>query len=59
MTYVVVWEFEPRPDAVPAFVHAYGPDGEWVPLFRRSPDCRHTLSMLNSRPPAGRGLETQ
>ena len=38
MTFVVVWEFEPRPDAVPEFTRAYAPDGVWAPLFRRSPD---------------------
>lgn len=38
MTFVVVWEFEPRTDTGPQFEHAYGPDGVWAPLFRRSPD---------------------
>ena len=37
MTFVVVWEFAPRSDAAPEFERAYGPDGEWVPFFRRSP----------------------
>ena len=38
MTFVVVWEFEPRPDSGPEFERAYGPHGVWAPLFRRSPD---------------------
>ena len=38
MTFVVVWEFEPSPEATLEFERVYGPDGEWVPLFRRSPD---------------------
>jgi quinol monooxygenase YgiN len=52
MTYVIVWEFEPRPDAVPAFVHAYGPDGEWVPLFRRSPDYLGTELLRDADAPS-------
>ena len=38
MTFVVVWEFEPRPDRTAEFARAYGVDGVWTPLFHRSPD---------------------
>ena len=38
MTFAVVWEFEPRPEATLEFERAYGPEGVWTPLFRRSPD---------------------
>lgn len=32
--FVAVWEFEVRPDKVAEFETAYGPDGDWVRLFR-------------------------
>jgi heme-degrading monooxygenase HmoA len=32
--YVYIWEFLVRPEHVPEFVAAYGPDGDWVRLFR-------------------------
>lgn len=51
MTFVVMWEFEPRPDAVAEFVRAYGPDGEWVPLFRRSPDYLGTELLRDAEAP--------
>jgi hypothetical protein len=37
-TYIVVWEFQVKEDCQAEFVAAYGPDGEWARLFRRSPD---------------------
>ena len=33
--YAYVWEYLVRPDAVDDFESAYGPDGDWVRLFRR------------------------
>jgi len=32
--YVALWEFEVRPEKVAEFELAYGPDGDWVSLFR-------------------------
>ena len=37
-TYIVVWEFQVRAECEAEFVAAYGPDGEWARLFRRSPE---------------------
>ena len=35
--YWVVWSYDVKPDQVRAFERAYGPDGDWVRLFRRAP----------------------
>jgi len=35
---VIVWEFQVRSGSEQAFLKAYGPDGDWARLFRRSPD---------------------
>ena len=35
-TYIVVWEYQVKPECLAEFVAAYGPDGEWARLFRRS-----------------------
>jgi heme-degrading monooxygenase HmoA len=37
-TYIVVWEFQVKAGYEAEFVAAYGSDGEWARLFRRSPD---------------------
>ncbi len=37
-TYIVVWEFQVKAECEAEFVAAYGPDGEWARLFRRSPE---------------------
>lgn len=34
--YVKMWEFTAKPEARAEFENFYGPDGEWVQLFRRS-----------------------
>ena len=36
-TYAYVWEFLVRPEKTPLFERLYGPDGDWVALFR----CAH------------------
>lgn len=33
--YVVVWEYEVKPDAVDRFLSGYGPEGQWATLFAR------------------------
>jgi len=35
-TYIVVWEFQVKAECEEEFIAAYGPDGEWARLFRRS-----------------------
>jgi heme-degrading monooxygenase HmoA len=35
-TYIVVWEYQVKPGSEEEFIQAYGPDGEWARLFRRS-----------------------
>jgi quinol monooxygenase YgiN len=37
-TYIVVWEFQVKAECEAEFMAAYGPDGEWARLFRRSPE---------------------
>lgn len=34
--YVAIWEFMAKPGERAEFENFYGPDGEWVQLFRRS-----------------------
>jgi heme-degrading monooxygenase HmoA/ketosteroid isomerase-like protein len=34
--YVILWEFEVRPEKVASFVAAYGPDGIWAQLFTQA-----------------------
>lgn len=36
MSYVYLWRFLVRPGSEAAFEAAYGPDGEWVRLFRQA-----------------------
>ena len=40
--FVVVWQFEIAEEKIPAFEAAYGPDGNWAQLFRKSSDYRGT-----------------
>ncbi|MGD8866374.1 MAG: antibiotic biosynthesis monooxygenase [Gemmatimonadales bacterium] len=34
--YVYIWEYQVRPESVERFREVYGPDGDWVALFRRA-----------------------
>jgi heme-degrading monooxygenase HmoA len=36
MSYVVIWEFQVHSGAEVEFERVYGPDGDWVQLFRRA-----------------------
>jgi hypothetical protein len=36
--FIVVWEYQVKPEFVVEFVSAYGADGDWARLFRRSPE---------------------
>jgi heme-degrading monooxygenase HmoA len=40
--FVTLWQFEVKPGSEELFEKAYGPDGEWVQLFRRDPRYRGT-----------------
>lgn len=51
----IVWEFIVKNEAVAEFRHAYGPDGEWVALFRRYPGYAGT-SLLQDTVIPGRFL---
>ena len=42
MSYVRIWRFEAARGREQEFVTAYGPEGDWVQLFRRSPGYRST-----------------
>lgn len=35
-SYLVVWQFRPRPEAEQRFKEAYGPHGSWARLFARA-----------------------
>lgn len=48
---IIVWEFIIDPAARAAFEHAYGPDGDWAHLFRRSPDYLGTQLLYDSKNP--------
>ena len=34
--FVYVWEYRVRPDRIEEFLKAYGPEGDWVRLFRKA-----------------------
>ena len=40
--FVTLWEFEVKPGCEELFERAYGPEGEWVRLFRRDARYRGT-----------------
>lgn len=48
---VVVWEFRVQPGRTPEFERAYGPDGNWARLFRRSPGYRGTELLRDPQEP--------
>ncbi|HBG20681.1 MAG TPA: hypothetical protein DDY32_15790 [Desulfobulbaceae bacterium] len=41
--YTLIWRFRVRPDCLADYLACYGPDGDWVRLFRRSPGFCETL----------------
>jgi Antibiotic biosynthesis monooxygenase len=51
--FAAVWEYEVAPGQATAFEEAYGRDGAWAALFRRSPAYRGTL-LVADRDRAGR-----
>jgi quinol monooxygenase YgiN len=52
-TYIVLWEFQVKAGCEDEFMAAYGPDGEWARLFRRSPEFLG-VELLGSVGNAGR-----
>jgi quinol monooxygenase YgiN len=53
--YAYVWEFEVAPEQHAAFERAYGPEGDWVRLFRQGKGYRRT-ELLRDRERPGRYL---
>ena len=53
--FVVVWQFEIAEDKIAGFESAYGPEGSWAQLFRRSPNYLGT-ELLRDAYVAGRYL---
>ena len=46
--FVILWEFEVKPGSEDRFQKAYGPEGDWVRLFRRDPHFRGTQLLRDS-----------
>lgn len=40
--YVIVWEFDVKPDCAREFEEAYGPEGIWAAFFKRGKGYRWT-----------------
>ena len=53
--WIAVWEFQVRPESIAEFERAYGPDGLWAELFRRSSAFLGT-ELLRNRDRVGRYL---
>jgi heme-degrading monooxygenase HmoA len=53
--WIAVWEFQVRPESIAEFERAYGPDGPWAQLFRRSSAYLGT-ELLRDTDRAGRYL---
>jgi heme-degrading monooxygenase HmoA len=49
--YVVLWRFRPRVGRERDFERAYGPSGEWAPLFRRGEGYLGTQLLRRSDDP--------
>ncbi len=42
-TYLYIWKFQVRPDKEAEFQQIYGPDGDWVQLFKQGIGYKQTL----------------
>ena len=49
--FVILWEFEVKPGSELAFERAYGPQGDWVRLFRCDPHYRMTRLLRDTSRP--------
>lgn len=52
MSYVRVWRFRPKPEAVGAFEQAYGAEGDWARLFGAADGFLGTTLLKGERNPA-------
>ncbi|MGH9321788.1 MAG: hypothetical protein ACRD21_11320 [Vicinamibacteria bacterium] len=50
--YCYVWEFTVRSESLGEFEWSYGPEGEWVQLFRRDPQYVRSLLLKDREEPA-------
>lgn len=50
---IVIWEFRSHPEKLNDFKQVYGPDGDWVQLFRRSPQYIRTELHRNPKSSGG------
>jgi hypothetical protein len=46
--FVALWEYEVKPGSEERFENAYGPDGDWVRLFRNDPHYHETRLVHDS-----------
>jgi heme-degrading monooxygenase HmoA len=49
--YLIIWEFQVKPEAKLAFEQAYGPEGDWAQLFSQSADYRGTQLLRDTNRP--------
>lgn len=49
--FIVVWQFEIAEEKIAAFEAAYGPEGPWARLFRKSPDYKGTELLRDAYAP--------
>ncbi len=49
--YVIVWEFQAKPDAENRFAEVYGPDGDWARFFRRGEGYVRTELLRDEQTP--------
>jgi hypothetical protein len=50
--YCYVWRYEVKDDRLENFQTLYGPDGDWVRLFRRDPEYVRTILLRDRQAPA-------
>jgi heme-degrading monooxygenase HmoA len=50
--FVALWEYEVKPGGEERFEKAYGPDGDWVRLFRNDSNYRETRLLRDPFRPA-------
>jgi heme-degrading monooxygenase HmoA len=51
VSFTAVWEFEVAANRRPEFVRCYGPEGDWVALFRRAPGYVDTRLLADRASP--------
>lgn len=49
--YVVIWEFEVKPEHRAEFERHYSGSGSWAQLFRKDPAYQHTQLLRDGRSP--------